>query len=172
MRHIVVAHDRNRAIGNKNGLPWEMMPADLRHFRQLTLGKAAVGGAMNAIVMGRTTYDSIGRPLPGRQNIILSRQKDLEIEGCTVVGSLDEAYDAAGSAEEVFVIGGEQVFRQALPTVDRLHVTEIEATLEGDTYFPEISPEEWELLGEEAHDADEKNKYDYRFLIYGRRQDA
>ncbi len=168
MRHIVVAYDQNRAIGNKNGLPWEMMPADLRHFRELTLGK----GVMNAIVMGRTTYDSIGRPLPGRQNIVMTRQDDVTIEGCTVVHSLEEAYEAAEPAEEVFVIGGEQVFRQAISTVDRLHVTEIEASLEGDTYFPEVNPEEWELLGEEAHTADEKNKYDYRFLTYGRRQDA
>lgn len=165
MRHIIVAHDRKRAIGNKNGLPWEMMPADLRHFRRLTLGK----GAMNAIIMGRTTYDSIGRPLPGRQNIVMSRQQGLTIEGCTVVNSLDEAYEAARPAEEIFVIGGEQVFYQALPTVDRLHVTEIDATLEGDAYFPDISQDDWELLDEEAHSADEKNKYDYRFLTYGRR---
>ena len=168
MRHIVVAYDKNRAIGNKNGLPWEMMPADLRHFRELTLGK----GAVNAIIMGRSTYDSIGRPLPGRQNIVMSRQEGLVIEGCVVAHSLEEAYEAASSAGEIFVIGGEQIFRQALSTVNRLHVTEIDAALEGDTYFPDVNPEEWILLEDEPHAADEKNKYDYRFLTYARRQDG
>lgn len=172
MKHIVVAYDQNRAIGNKNGLPWEMMPADMRHFRELTLGKTAVGSAMNAIIMGRTTYDSIGHPLPKRQNIVMSRQEDLKIDGCTVVRSLEEAYDTAQSAEDIFVIGGEQVFREALPTVDLLHVTKIDASLEGDTYFPEINMEEWALLDEEAHVADEKNRYDYRFLTYGRRKES
>lgn len=169
MKHIIVAYDENRVMGNKDGLPWgNEMPADMRRFRALTLGK----GAVNAIIMGRTTYDSIGRPLPGRQNIVMSRQEDLAIEGCTVVHSLDEAYEAASPAEEIFVIGGAQVFEEALPTVERLHITEIEASLEGDVFFPEISGQDWELLEEESHTADEKNKYDYRFLTYGRRQDA
>ena len=161
MRHIVVAHSKDRVIGNDKALPWAGdLPADMRHFRELTLG--------HAVIMGRTTYDSIGRPLPQRHNIVLSRQADLSIDGCTVVHSLDEAYEVAQGNEEVFVIGGEKVYRLALPTVDRLHVTEIDTSLSGDSHFIEVNPEEWSETNREEYFADEKNRFNYRFITYDR----
>ncbi len=124
---IVVAMAANRVIGRDNQLPWHL-PADLKHFKQLTLGKP--------VVMGRKTYASIGRPLPERTNIVVTRDRDYEAPGCVVVHSLDEALAAAGEAAEVMVIGGAGIYRQVLPRTDTLYLTEVHAEFEGDTLFP------------------------------------
>ena len=161
MRHIVVAYDKNRVIGSEGALPWAgELPADMRHFRALTLG--------HAVIMGRTTYDSIGSPLPQRHNVVMSKQKDLKINGCSVVHSLDEAYQVAQSDHDVYVIGGEKIYRLALSSVDRLHVTEIDTSVEGDAHFVDIDPEEWAVISQEEYAADEKNKFNYRFITYDR----
>lgn len=156
---FVVAMAQNRVIGRDNQLPWHL-PADLAHFKRLTLGKP--------VVMGRRVYDSIGRPLPGRHNIVLSRNPDLRIEGCTVVHSPEAAIAAAGAVEEIAVIGGEQIYRLFLPLVDIVHLTEVEADVPGDTFFPELPAAEWKVVAEERRAADEKNPYPLRFVSYAR----
>lgn len=170
-RSIVVAYGRDRVIGFNNTLPWAgEMPADMQRFRSLTLGlgKSATSGVLNAVIMGRSTYESIGKALPGRQNIVLTRQIGAAINGCDTAHSLDEAYTLAEAAQEVFVIGGGNVFAEALPHVDRLYVTEIDASFEGDAFFPEINPDEWQVTQREVHQSDANNNYPYEFLTYER----
>ena len=121
---LVVAMARNRVIGRDNALPWRL-PADLAYFKRVTMG--------HPVIMGRRTYESIGRPLPGRHNIVVSRNRAFHAPGCTVVGSLEEAWRAAGDADEACVIGGTTLFRETLPIADRIHLTEVEADVEGDT---------------------------------------
>lgn len=160
MKSIVVAYDKSLAIGKQNTLPWAgELPADMRHFRALTLG--------HAVIMGRATYDSIGSPLPRRHNVVLTRQ-NLNIDGCTVVHSLDEAYKVTEKDDETFVIGGEKVYRLALPTVHRLYVTEIDTSVGGDAHFVEINPNEWVETVRENHQPDDKNKFGYSFITYDR----
>lgn len=160
-KSIIVAHDRNRVIGYDGGMPWQgQLPADLRHFKERTLGKA--------VIMGRLTYESIGRPLPGRHNIILTRQQDLRIAGCTIVNSLENAYERAADDEAIYVIGGSKLYRIAMPTVNRLVVTEIDADFPGDTYFPEISSEWKETFRSQKFEADDNNLYPYTFIEYER----
>jgi dihydrofolate reductase len=128
---VIAAIDRNGLIGNERGLPWHL-PRDLRRFRDLTLGKP--------IIMGRTTHEHIGRPLPGRRNIVLTRKKGASIPGCSVASSLDEALQLAGeAAEEVFAIGGAELYRIALPRADRLYLTIVDGVFQGKTYFPRES---------------------------------
>jgi dihydrofolate reductase len=131
---LIVARAANGVIGNKGGLPWHI-PSDLKHFKSLTMG--------HPIIMGRKTWESIGRPLPGRRNIVVSRQDTFAAPGAQVVTSLQAALDACGGEVEVFVIGGEQLYRQALPLADRLYLTEIGREFEGDTKFPGLSDEDW-----------------------------
>ncbi|MEX0748607.1 MAG: dihydrofolate reductase [Candidatus Saccharimonadales bacterium] len=158
---IVVAYDRNRTIGYKGSMPWHgQLPADLRHFKELTFG--------HAVVMGRHTYESIGRPLPNRHNIVLTKQRDLQLLGCTVVNSLESAYESAADEGGIYVIGGSRVYSIAMPTVDRLVVTEIEADFPGDTYFPEIPPEWQEVSRSQTYEVDENNRYPYTFVEYER----
>ncbi len=126
---MIVAMGKNRVIGIDNKMPWHL-PADLQWFKKTTLG--------SPIIMGRKTYDSIGRPLPGRLNIILSRNTDLEIEGCTVVNTLSDALDAANGADEVFITGGAHLYEKFLQNADCLYLTKIDAKLEGDTFFPRL----------------------------------
>jgi dihydrofolate reductase len=160
---MIVAYGSERQIGMDGGLPWQSdLPADLRHFRELTTG--------NAIVMGRVTFtdDLQQRILPNRQMIVVSRQP-VEYEGVTVVHSLDEAYAAVEPDREIFVIGGAQLYTQALGSVARIYATEIDATFAADRYFPNLD-ETWHEVSRESHQADEKNKFNYDFVIYERDQ--
>ena len=156
---LIVAMDRNRLIGNNNQLPWHL-PADLAHFKQVTMGKP--------IIMGRKTYESIGRPLPGRTNIVLTRDQGYQADGIVLSGSLKKAIDRAASegAEEVMIIGGSNIYEQALDLSGRLYLTLVDAEFEGDAWFPEIDMEKWREFSSEAHSADEKNPVDYRFMIF------
>jgi dihydrofolate reductase len=154
----VVAMDRQRLIGADNRLPWHL-PADLAHFKRLTLG--------GTLLMGRRTCESIGRPLPQRRSIVLSRDPGFQAEGCTVVGSVEEALDAAGDIPEIFIIGGARLFEQLLPRCQRLHLTVIEHEFEGDTWMPELD-EGWQEISREAHAPDERNAWPYQFITLER----
>jgi dihydrofolate reductase len=156
---MIVAMDRQGLIGAGGKLPWHL-PADLRRFRQVTMGKP--------IIMGRRTHESIGRALPGRRNIVLTRQGDYRASGCRVVHSVDGALAAAGQADEVLVIGGAQIYRLFLARADRLYLTVVEAELEGDTFFPQLDPAEWRETWAEDRPADEANPFLLRFAIWDR----
>jgi len=156
---LIVAMDRNRLIGCNNELPWNL-PADLQHFKSTTMGKPSV--------MGRKTWESLGRPLPGRINIAITRDSNYQADGAVVVNSLDEALLAAGKAEEVMIIGGANLYAQALPHVDRLYLTRVEDEFEGDAWFPEYDEAQWSLSAVEEHGPDEKNPHTYRFETYDR----
>ncbi|WP_274521502.1 dihydrofolate reductase [Ectothiorhodospira lacustris] len=155
----VVAMDRNRLIGADNRLPWHL-PADLAHFKRLTMG--------GCMLMGRKTFESIGRALPGRHSLVMTRDTDFEAPGCTVVHDLEQALAAAGPVEEIFVIGGADLFRHLLPLCRRMHLTVIEHEFEGDTFLAQLN-ETWQEVAREAHDADDKNPYPYTFLTLERR---
>ncbi|MEJ2382094.1 MAG: type 3 dihydrofolate reductase [Gammaproteobacteria bacterium] len=157
---LIAAMDENRVIGIDNRLPWKL-PADLQYFRQVTMGKP--------ILMGRKTYESIGRPLPGRVNIVLTSDPAFTADGCTVVHSVEEALGAAGGSEEVMVIGGASLYRHMLPIAHRIYMTLVHARFEGDTQFPVIEPDEWREAEREDHAADERNVYRYSFVRYERR---
>ncbi len=159
---IIVAIARNRVIGRGNRLPWHL-PADLRHFKQTTMG--------HPIIMGRKTYESIGRPLPGRQNIVITRNRNFRAEGCLVVHSLQEALAAVPDAEEVFIIGGASLYREALPLADRIYLTLVDAEVEGDTVFPELDASEWQEVRRETFAPDEKNPFGYAFVELVRKRD-
>ncbi|MBD8068077.1 dihydrofolate reductase [Bacillus sp. PS06] len=161
MISLLVAIDKNRLIGKDNDLPWHL-PADLAYFKQVTMG--------HSIVMGRKTYESIGRPLPGRENIVITRDESYSIEGCKVIHSIDEILQLNSADQELFVIGGSEIFKGILPFADKLYLTEIDEEFEGDTYFPEIHFEDWELDSKEKGVKDEKNPYDYYFCVYKKRQ--
>ncbi len=152
MINIIVAVANNGVIGCHNKLIWHISE-DLKRFKVLTTG--------NPIVMGRRTYESIGRALPGRQNIVVSRQEGLQIEGCDVVGSLDEAIGIA-EGSDIFIIGGGEIYSQALPLADKLYVTKVDQSPDGDTFFPEIDPEQWSEVCREEHDG-------YAFIDYERK---
>jgi len=156
---LIVAMSENRVIGRGGALPWHLS-ADLRRFKQITMG--------HSIIMGRKTFESIGRLLPGRTSIVLSRQSDLDAGGALVAPSLEEALRLAAGDDEAFIIGGEEVYRLALPVADRLYVTAVHAHLDGDRWFPELSENEWRLGRETRHPADEKNGYDYSFRLLER----
>ena len=152
---LIVAMAENRVIGRGNQMPWHL-PADLRHFKSVTLGKP--------VIMGRKTFESIGRPLPGRRNVVISRNLDWCAEGVESVSSLDAALALVQGADEVMIIGGGQLYREALPLAQRLYLTHIALTVtDADTWFPDYSQYQWQLRAEELHDPDEKNPYHYRF---------
>ncbi|ORM84347.1 dihydrofolate reductase [Mixta gaviniae] len=159
MISLIAALAADRVIGMENAMPWDL-PADLAWFKRNTLNKP--------VIMGRLTWESIGRPLPGRQNIVVSSQP-AQVEGVTWVSSLEEALAAAGDAEEVMVIGGGRIYEQMLDRADRLYLTHIDAEVEGDTHFPDYEPDEWQSVFSEFHDADEKNSHSYCFEILDRR---
>lgn len=152
---MIAAMAENRIIGKDNQMPWHL-PADFGWFKKCTLGKP--------VVMGRKTYDSIGRPLPGRQNIVISRDESLEIEGVSTVTSIEAALDLVSSEPEVMIIGGGAIYQACLPKADRLYVTYIDAQIEGDTQFPQWD-ESFKETYSEAYEADEKNAYNMRFVI-------
>lgn len=160
IRSLVVAMARNRVIGRDNKLPWKL-PKDLAYFKRVTLG--------HPVVMGRRTWQSIGKALPGRENIVVTRNPAFEAPGARVVGSLDAAWKAAGAADEVCVIGGTSLFAESLPVADRIHLTEVDAVVEGDTFFPEFDRAEWVEREVERHAADEKHAHPFRILVLERR---
>ncbi len=157
---IIVAMDENGVIGkNSKGMPWHL-PADLKRFKEITTGKP--------VIMGRVTYNTIGKPLPNRQNIVLTRDPAFSAPGVEVARSVDEAIEKAKQAEEIMVIGGANIYKQFLPLVGRLYVTRIHAAFEGDTYFPKVNWDEWREITRESHEPDGKNPYPYTFLVYER----
>ncbi|WP_129726523.1 MULTISPECIES: dihydrofolate reductase [Bacillaceae] len=155
----LVAMDKNRLIGKDNDLPWRL-PADLAYFKKVTMG--------HPIIMGRKTFEAIGKPLPGRRNIIVTRNEQYKQPGCEVLSSIEDIYKVGDGIEEVFVIGGAEIFKEVLPMMDRLYVTYIDEEFEGDTYFPNINDNEWRIISEEPGITDEKNPYHYRFVVYER----
>ncbi|NEM97316.1 dihydrofolate reductase [Pontibacter burrus] len=158
---IVVAVAENNVIGKDNQLIWHL-PADMRFFKNLTMG--------HPIVMGRKTYESIGKPLPGRTTVIITRQHDFEAPGCIVVNSIDEAITQAQTIDQdVYIIGGAEIYKQALNKVDTIYLTQVHHAFEGDTFFPEIVESQWEVTSEEKHEPDEKNKYSYSFVTLKRK---
>jgi len=160
---IIVATDERGAIGRDGGLPWRL-PDDLKRFKSLTMGKP--------IVMGRKTWESIGKPLPGRHNIVITRQAGFEVPGVTVVASLDEALRAAGDVPEVCIIGGAEIYRLALPRTDLIHLTRVQAVVEADTWFPELAAGEWHDVLIERHAADDRHSFAYSFVELRRRRSA
>lgn len=152
---IVVAMADNRVIGRDNRLPWHL-PADLRHFKQLTLGKP--------VLMGRKTHESIGRPLPDRTNIVVTRDRSYTAPGCIVAHSLERALQAAGGCAEVMVIGGMELYRQLLPRADCIYLTLVHAAFEGDAFFPELDAGEWREVERADWMPDEKNSWPYSFV--------
>jgi len=156
---LVVAMDENRVIGIDEGLPWHLS-SDLKYFRDITMGKP--------IVMGRKTHESIGRPLPGRRNIVVTRNGVFEAPGCDVVTSLEAALKLVDDVPEVMMVGGASLYLDTLPLADHIYMTEVHAEVQGDTWFPEIDPEQWIELSRTAFSADENNEYDYSFVVYER----
>ncbi len=158
MVSVIVAVAENGVIGDKNSLLWHISE-DLRNFKRVTSG--------HPVVMGRKTFESLGRPLPNRTNVVITRQ-DIDIEGCEVVHSLDEALAMFAAEEEVFVIGGAQIYREAMPRADRFYLTRVHHAYEGDTSFPEWNEAEWHLTKSEHFERGEKYEYPFTFEVYDR----
>lgn len=157
MISLIVAMDDNNLIGRDNDLPWRI-PADLAYFKKTTFG--------HPVLMGRKTFDSIGKPLPGRENIVLTRNEQFSPEGVTIIHSLDEMLLTKTYADQnLFIIGGAEIFKECLHIADRLYITKIHDTFEGDTYFPEFDEETYRIIYREKGPKDKKNPYDYEFLI-------
>lgn len=159
----VVAYSQNRVIGIHNQLPWHL-PDDLKHFKSLTLN--------HPVLMGRKTFESIGRPLPNRQNFVLSSQKDLHLFGCEVISSPCDMVKQNLQCDKVMVIGGEQVYRVLLPQCRWVYATEIAVTLEGDAFFPELDGRMWQEVARSHHPADSRHRYAFDFVTYERKQGA
>jgi dihydrofolate reductase len=156
----IFAMSDNRVIGKNNQLPWHL-PADMRHFKQLTMGKP--------ILLGRKTYESIGHALPGRCNVVITRDVNFKAPGCVVANSLETALLAADYSEEIFVIGGAVLYQHLLPRTHRLYMTLIHHSFDGDAYFPELNIDEWQEIEREDHDADKDNIYSYSFITLDRK---
>ena len=156
MISLIVAASTNNVIGAKGELPWRLS-GDLKRFKAQTMGKP--------IVMGRLTYESIGRALPGRQNIVITRQADFEADGCDVVLSVDAATEAAGEADEIMVIGGSHIYQAFLPLADRIYLTRVQAEVEGDTFLPELAADEWREISRQEFAADEDNDFAVVFSV-------
>ncbi|WP_226666745.1 dihydrofolate reductase [Metabacillus litoralis] len=158
MISLIVAMDEKHLIGKNNELPWRL-PQDLAYFKRITMN--------HKIVMGRKTYESIGKPLPGRENIILTRDPSYQIEGCKILHSIDDILDLARNTDEnVFVIGGAEIFKEVLPYSDRLYITHIHHEFEGDTYFPKLESSEWESVSTQHGVKDDRNPYEFDFVVY------
>lgn len=157
---LIVAMSANRVIGREGRLPWHL-PADLKRFRQLTTG--------HAIIMGRKTFESIGRPLPDRKNIVITRDRTWQQPGVTVAHSLDAAVRLAGDDDEVFIIGGANIFREALPKADTLYLTLVHEKIEGDVHLPEVDWSQWDRVEDQRHEPDAANPLPYSFRKYVRR---
>ncbi|MGC3982195.1 MAG: type 3 dihydrofolate reductase [Steroidobacteraceae bacterium] len=159
MLSLILAVADNGVIGQQNGLPWRL-PEDLKRFKQVTLGKP--------VIMGRKTFDSIGKPLPGRTNIVITRQPDLQLPGCTVVPSLPTALVAAGAVEEAMIMGGAEIYRQALPLAQRIYLTQVHAQIEGDAYFEALDAKQWQEIAREDYSADARHAHAYSFVVLER----
>lgn len=155
---LIVAVALNRVIGLNNGLPWKLSE-DLKRFKRLTMG--------HHLVMGRRTYESVGKPLPGRENVVVTRSRDYAPEGVTVAHSVEEAL-ALDHDDEMFIAGGAEIFAAALPFVERAYLTLVHAEPPGDTFFPEVDWSQWKLVERHDHPADQKNDYAYSFVTYDR----
>ena len=163
---LIAALAENRVVGIDNRLPWHL-PEDLKYFKRITTGKA--------IIMGRKTYESIGRPLPNRTNIVISRNSDFRAEGVKVVASLDAAINlatdvnASNGVQEVMIIGGASIYEAALPEAERLYITHVHAEVEGDAYFPAVNFKLWSEVTREDHEASDNNPYGYSFVVYDKK---
>ena len=153
---LIAAMDRNRLIGADNGLPWHL-PADFKHFKEVTMGKP--------VIMGRKTFESIGRPLPGRKNIVISRT-GFEAEGIVAVSSIDKALEEVADVDEVMIIGGANIYAQMIDRADRMYLTLVDAKCEGDAWFPEFDESNWSLIKSEHYQSDEKNNYNFEIVEY------
>jgi dihydrofolate reductase len=161
MISLLVAMDENRVIGKNNKLPWHL-PADLQYFKRITMG--------HPIVMGRKTFDSIGRLLPGRENVIVTRSNEYQQNGAVILHSIEEIIRYANAHhDEVFVIGGAEIFKEILPAADKLYSTNIHHSFEGDVFFPDINETEWTILSKTEGKVDAKNLYPHDFIVYGKR---
>ncbi len=156
---LIVAMDENGVIGANGDLPWHIS-ADLQNFKKITMGKP--------IVMGRKTHESIGRPLPGRENIILTRDSNYQAEGCTVLQSLNEIFEHCKNVDEVMITGGAEIYKHTLEQASHLYLTEVHTEIKGDTFFPEFSRDDWVEVEREDHSADDKNDFDYSFVVLKR----
>ena len=158
---LIVALSTNRVIGRDGDLPWHL-PADLRHFKRTTMG--------HHLIIGRRTWEEVGKPLPGREMVVVTRSRNYAPEGVRVVRSVEQALEIAAADDEPFIGGGAQIYRIALARdlVDRIYLTRVHAEVEGDTYFPEIDLDDWELRSEEHHEADDRNEFAFSFLVYER----
>ncbi|MDG1529271.1 MAG: dihydrofolate reductase [Polaribacter sp.] len=156
---IIAAIANNNALGKDNDLIWHL-PADLKRFKKVTSG--------HHILMGRNTFESIGKPLPNRTTVIITRNKNYKQEGCIVVDSIEKAIDVAKNDEQIFIIGGAQIYKQTIASnlVDQLDITQVHHSFDADVYFPEIDSDIWKEVAREEFKADEKNKYDFSFISY------
>lgn len=161
MTSIVVATDLNNAIGFNNELLWHM-PADLKFFKKTTTG--------HTVIMGRKTFESVGKPLPNRRNIIITRKQDYMVDGAEVTHSVDEALALCNAEDETFIIGGAEIYGQSIEYCDRIYLTLIYGEFEADTFFLPLSNDLWQLTSESHHKADDKNPFDYNFMIYERKK--
>jgi dihydrofolate reductase len=161
---VIVAKSLNGTIGKNNKIPWHL-PTDLKHFKSITTGYP--------VIMGRKTYQSIGKPLPKRTNIIVTRNEGFTAEGCLITHSLGQAVAIARKApqQKAFIIGGAEIYKQALPFTDTIYLTEVKTNIEGDTYFPEINMEEWEEVEREKHIADDLNPLAFDFVTLIRKKE-
>lgn len=157
---LAVAMDRRRLIGRDGSLPWHITE-DLRHFKALTWGKP--------VLMGRRTFEAIGRALPGRRNVVITRDRGLRVQGCELAHSLQEALALCAGSEEIVVIGGGDIYAQALPLAGRLYITQVEAEVEGDTWFPDYDPSQWQVVQSEGPFPSATSPYEFRFLVLERR---
>jgi len=159
---LLLAADENNVIGKDNSLPWHL-PNDLKYFKNLTWGMP--------ILMGRKTYESIGKPLPGRQNIVITRNENFKADGVAVVRSVETAIDIANDSDikEIFIIGGAEIFNTILPKANRVYLTRIHHRFEGDVFFPELQEAEWKLVKQRRGDVDEKNVYPHTFEVWERK---
>lgn len=161
MLSIIVAVAENNVIGKDNDLIWKL-PRDMKHFKETTTG--------HYIIMGRKTFESNGRPLPNRINVIITRDKSYEAEGCIIVNSLEDAIKEAKNDSEAFIIGGGIIYKLAMPFVDRIYLTKIHYTFEGDTYFPELNMNDWDEIDRRDFEPDEKNKYPFSIYTLDRKK--
>tara|TARA_B100000586_G_scaffold131702_1_gene95250 strand:+ start:63 stop:548 length:486 start_codon:yes stop_codon:yes gene_type:complete len=157
---IITAMDKNRVIGKDGNLPWHIS-SDLKNFKKITMGKP--------ILMGRKTHESIGRALPGRENIILTNKRNYSVEGCIVKNSLDEVLSNCKKVSELIVMGGATLYEQTLDKAEKLYITEVRARIEGDIFFPEYDPNQWVEISRNNFKADENNEYDYSFTVLERK---
>jgi len=162
IKSIIVAKSENNVIGKSNDLVWHL-PTDQRYFKKTTYG--------HFVIMGRKTFESLAKPLPGRVNIIISRKPDLSIEGAIVFDDLHKAFEFALSQKqkEVFILGGGEIYKKSLPEIDKMYITEVAGTFDGDTFFPEYNQQQWQEEWREKHLADPENPHDFDFVIYSKK---